>query len=167
MKRTATDRAAEFFQRRRLRQFLAQNGDHFFHAFGAQTLLPLAEQFLLARRDEEKFRRDFQRLGLIPDGLREREHRRFAQAGQQLLLPARQPGRRRDGGFFGLSRDDFTHERMQGRDKFAEMPPQKFKRQFDGEKLVALVGRACGGQRFVHRAGKTRRSVARTPLLIC
>ena len=77
--------------------------------------MPLAEQFLLARRDKEKFRRDFQRLGLIPDGLRQREHRRLAQAREQLLLPAGQPRRRRDGGFFRLAGNDFAHERMQRR----------------------------------------------------
>ena len=138
--------AAEFLQRGRRGQIFAQHGDDFFHALGGNALLPLAEQFLFARRDKEEFRRDLQRLGLIPDGLREREHGRVAQAREQLLLPAGQPRRRRDGGILRLSGDNFAHERMQRRGKIAQMPPQKFKRHLDGEKLVPLVGRPRGGQ---------------------
>ena len=56
MKRTASGQAPEFLQRRRFRQFLTQHGDDFIHALGGDTLLALAEQLLLARRDEEKSR---------------------------------------------------------------------------------------------------------------
>ena len=52
MKRAATDRATEFLERRRrLPDFSRSTRDDFFHALGGKPLLPLAEQFLLARRD--------------------------------------------------------------------------------------------------------------------
>src|ERR1700722_15468397 len=125
MKRTATDDASDFFKGRRRVQFFAEQRDDLFHALGGKPLLPLAEQFLFSRRDKKQFRRHFQGFRLIPNRLRQREHRRVAQAREQLLLAARQPRRRRDGGFFGLSGDDFAHERMQRRDEFAQVPPQE------------------------------------------
>ena len=108
-------------------------------------MLPPAEKFLSARRYEEKFRRHFQRLRLIPNRLRERQHWHFAQAGEQLLLSAGQSRCRRNCGFFRLAGHNIAHERMQQRDKIAQMPPLKIERHFNGEKLMPLV-------RLPHRA---------------
>ena len=140
MKRTATHRAADFFQRRRLGQFFAQHADDFFHALGGKPLLPLAEQFLFARRDEET----------IPPPLPAPwpDTRRFAPAASTgasrrlasnccCRLVSRVGGATAD--FSDWPADDFAHERMQRRRKIAQMPPQKIKRHFNGEKLVPLL----------------------------
>ena len=70
MKRTAAHGASDLLKARRVRQFFPEQCHHFFYPFSRKPLLPLTKQFLFTRRDKEQFRRQFQRLGLIPNWLR-------------------------------------------------------------------------------------------------
>jgi len=109
-----------------LGQFSRAARPRLFPHVAGDALLSLAEQFLFARRDKEKFRRD---LAPWPDTRRIARARApaLAQARKQLLLrlvTASAASRR----ISPTSGNNFAHERMQRGDKFAQMPPQKFKR---------------------------------------
>lgn len=155
MKGTATDGAADFFERGGRRQIFREHGDDFFDALGGKTFGPVAKEFVIVLGDKEKFGGGFQGFGLIPNLLREGEYGRLAKAGEQLLLAA---GQARDGGNSGIARaarDDFADEGMQRGDVLGEMLGQKVKRHLDGEKLVALAGLTGGPQGLGALAVKT------------
>ena len=64
-------------------------------------------------RDKKQFRRQFQRLGLVPHRLRHRQHRRFLQASRAIAIGGSSIAWSVRPGFLGSTRHDVAHDRMQ------------------------------------------------------
>src|SRR6202790_1322112 len=135
IKRTAPSRLAYFFQTGWIRYSLPQQSDHFFDPFNRKPLLSMAKEFLIILRDKKQFRCQFHRLRLIPDRLGHCQHRRLAQAGEQLQLTSRQSCGRCNRRLLGLTRYHVADQGMEGGDEFPQMSPQKIKGHFDRQKL--------------------------------
>lgn len=138
MKRTATHLPPDFLQTRRLRQICPEQRHDPFRPLAREPMLPLAKQLRLPGSLIEKLGRHLQCFARIPDRLGGGQHRGFAQAGQELLLPGGQPHRLRHGGIGRPLIQYLPHQRMQTRLASAQMAADKIERHLHGQKLVLL-----------------------------
>lgn len=140
---TQVERAASHFlpkylQRRWLSEIPFDAIHHAIHTTAGHSQLSVAEKFLIRRGAEEEFPHEFDRLGLVPQGMGGREDWRLVEAGDQIPMPRSEGFESAQRGITVLAPESVPHHRMQGPVHSVQMRGKEGGRKLDGNEAMNL-----------------------------